>query len=358
MRIADYPEWRETIELLAETGGKTLLVGATDAGKTTFCTLLVNAVLQRGERVAVVDADIGQSEIGPPGCVSLGVPDAPVASLSQIPAARIAFVGAISPHYHLLEHVVAVRQICDYAQAERSFLMLVDTTGMVRGAAARRLKQSKISLLQPDHIVAIQRKSECEPLLLPLRFTDSARIFRLPIASVIQKKPSILRMQRRAARFALYFQHAEIRRFNFDDVAMTGTWLNSGAPLPPPQRKTLIGLLGVHVFYAEMSDRHLGVVTNAVPANQDYFGLIQEQFRQQTMTLTPSSKLRHLLIGLADHNGRTIGLGTLESLDFQTRQIGIRTPLRAASAVKVLQFGFIRVKADGTEAGTNLPGEV
>jgi polynucleotide 5'-hydroxyl-kinase GRC3/NOL9 len=358
MRIADYPEWREIIESLAETGGKTLILGGTDSGKTTFCTLLVNATLEQKKQICVVDADIGQSEIGPPGCVSLGIPESPISALSQVPPSRIAFIGATSPRHHLLEHAVAVREMCDSAMASHPFMLLIDTTGMIQGPAARRLKQGKITLIQPDHIVAIQRKSECESLLHPLRFTDSARIHRLPVADVIQKKPPALRTQRRAARFALYFQNSQIRFFNFDDVAMTGTWLNSGTPLPPPQRKSLISLLGVNVFYAEMYDRHLGVITNAIPGNQDHFGLIQEQFRQQALTLTPASILRHLLIGLADHNGRTIGLGTIESLNFKTRQIGIRTPLRAVAAVKVLQFGLIRVKEDGTEAGTNLPGEV
>jgi polynucleotide 5'-hydroxyl-kinase GRC3/NOL9 len=358
MRIEDYPEWRETIESLAETGGTTLILGGTDTGKTTFCTLLANATLERGERVAIVDADIGQSEIGPPGCVSLGLPDAPVAALSQIPPARFAFVGATSPRHHLLEHAVAVRQMCDCARSSQPFLLLIDTTGMIQGPAARRLKQSKLTLLQPDHVVAIQQKAECEALLSPLRFSDAAKVHRLPIASVIRKKTPALRAQRRAGRFALYFQNAETRLFQFDEVAMSGTWLNGGSPLPTPQRKTLISLLGVNVFYAEMCDRHLGVITNVMPRDQDHYGLIQEQFRQQALTITPAAKLRHLLIGLADQNGRTVALGTLESLNFRTREIGIFTPLRAASAVKLLQFGIVRVKPDGTEVGANLPGDV
>ena len=47
----------------------TMVVGASDTGKTTLTAYLAGALAARGETVAVVDADVGQSEIGPPTTV-------------------------------------------------------------------------------------------------------------------------------------------------------------------------------------------------------------------------------------------------------------------------------------------------
>lgn len=358
MNIRDYPEWEAILARLVEAGGTILLIGATDTGKTTFCTLLVNAALAAGRRVAVVDGDVGQSEIGPPGCVGMGLPDAPIRALIDVSPAALAFVGAVSPQGHLLEHVTAVRTMADAALATHPDLLIVDTTGLLRGSAARRLKQAKFTLLTPDHVVALQRARECEPVLAALRYAERVQVHRLPVPAVITAKPPAFRAQRRAGRFARYFQEAELRLYHFDDVAMTGTWMNAGSAVPPHLLRFASNALGVRVYYAEQCDRHLGLVTNALPAGDQGMGLVLEQFRAQAITITPAGRLRHLLTGLSDGNGRLLGLGLVESIDFRRRQIGLVTPIRAPAAVRLLQLGILRLRPDGTEVGTIRPGDV
>jgi polynucleotide 5'-hydroxyl-kinase GRC3/NOL9 len=358
MNIHDYPEWEETIQALVEMGGTILLIGGTDTGKTTFCTLMINTALEAGRRVAIVDGDIGQSEIGPPGCVGLGVPRSPVRTLSDISAETLDFVGSVSPRGHLLEHVVAVQKATEAARAMNMDIILVDTTGMLQGMAARRLKQTKITLLAPDHVVALERNRECDAILIPWKYTDHLRIHRLPVPSVIRVKPPALRTQRRAGRFALYFQKAQLRVYNFDDVVMIGTWLNVTTPLAPHFQRFLEETLRVRVYHAELYERHLGILTKALPVGEQGMGVVQQQFRAQAITITPAFRLRHLLVGLSDGNGKVLGVGLIESLDFRRRQIGILTPIRAPAAVRHIQFGILRVKPDGSEVGMNRPGDV
>jgi polynucleotide 5'-hydroxyl-kinase GRC3/NOL9 len=42
-----------------------MVVGGVDSGKTSFCTYLANRLVSRNCRVALVDEDLGQSDIGP-----------------------------------------------------------------------------------------------------------------------------------------------------------------------------------------------------------------------------------------------------------------------------------------------------
>jgi polynucleotide 5'-hydroxyl-kinase GRC3/NOL9 len=358
MERQHYPEWQEAIANIAEAGGTVVLIGSTDSGKTTFCTLLANAALEAGKRVAVVDADIGQSEIGPPGCVGMGLPQESIRSLSDIAPTALAFVGSTTPRGCLLEHAVATRLMTDAARVHDPHLVIIDTTGYVIGPGGSRLKHAKLSLLTPDHVVALARGRECDEALMPLKFTDRVHVHRLPVPAVIATKPPTLRAQRRAGGFARYFLNAELREYSLDDIALSGTWLNGGPCLPPHLLRFLSRSLGVYVYHAEEHERRICMMTRGWPPREEGIAAIQEQFRVPVLTITPAQRLHHLLTGLADQNGNWLGIGLIEALDFRRHTIGILTPLRAPTACRLIRFGTLRVKSDGTELGTIRPGEV
>ena len=71
-----------------------LVIGETDTGKTHFTTYLASALLSRGDAVAVVDADLGQSDIGPPTTVGLGRVRLPVERLADAEVVGLYFVVA------------------------------------------------------------------------------------------------------------------------------------------------------------------------------------------------------------------------------------------------------------------------
>ncbi|MCC6728900.1 MAG: hypothetical protein IT208_06125 [Chthonomonadales bacterium] len=358
MDLDDYPEWTGAIADLAASAGTAVLLGAPDAGKTTFATLLLNAACAAERRVAIVDADIGQSEIGPPTCVGMGFASAPVSRLADVPAARLAFVGATSPRGAMVEHVTAVRGMTDAARALGPGLVLVDTTGFVRGPAARRLKHAKLSSLAPDHVVALQRHDECEAVLAGLRRSERTRVMRLPVAAAVATKPPGLRAARRAGRIARYFEGADLRTINFEDVAMRGTWLTAFAAVEPQVLRFLSASLRVHVHHAELGDRHLGIVVDRAPDDERLLDAVREQFRAQALTITVAGWLRHLVVGLEGGDGRLHGIGLLEAMDFRRRQVGILTPVRAVGAIRLLHFGTLRVQTSGSEVGTIRPGDV
>src|SRR5688500_13492087 len=133
MNLDEFPEWSDTLDSVCTSGGSVLLIGGTDTGKTTFAGLLANAVVSRGRIAAVVDADLGQSEIGPPGCVGLGIVSESINSLGDLKPAGLAFVGSTAPRGCMLEHVVAVRRMADQAIERNPEVLIVDTTGFIQG---------------------------------------------------------------------------------------------------------------------------------------------------------------------------------------------------------------------------------
>ena len=55
-----------------------MIAGPTDAGKSTFCRLLVNYAVRMGRRPVFVDLDVGQGSISVPGTIGATVVEEPV----------------------------------------------------------------------------------------------------------------------------------------------------------------------------------------------------------------------------------------------------------------------------------------
>jgi polynucleotide 5'-kinase involved in rRNA processing len=162
-------------------------------------------------------------------------------------------------------------------------------------------------------------------------------------------------------RFAAYFRDAATHAFAFDEIAFIGTWMGGGAPVAAHLLKFLDSTLRppIRVYYAELCDRHLGLMVNQpVPSHSPQLSLALETLKAQAVTVTVAPRLKHLLLGLEGANGKLLGLGLLEALDFRRRMVGVLTPVRAPDAACVLRLGSLRVLPDGKEAGALKPGEL
>ena len=220
------------------------------------------------------------------GCIGLAFADAPVGSLSDLVPQALAFVGNTSPASHLLEHAAGTARLAALA-ADR--MLIVDTCGYIQGGGARRMHQIEFDLLQPAHVIALQRNGELEPILAPLRHRTGCRVHTPPIPAAVTRKSPALRAQRRAMRLASYFETTTLHTFAFDDVALVGTWLGGSDPLPPHLLKFLNQALGFHtrIYHAEMCDRVLGLmVSRPLPTETAGLAMVQEQLKPQSLAVT------------------------------------------------------------------------
>ena len=70
-----------------------MVIGGSDFGKTSFCTYLTNKLVSERFKVTVLDEDLGQSDIGPPGTVAYAFVDKPVTDLFNLKPANTCFCG-------------------------------------------------------------------------------------------------------------------------------------------------------------------------------------------------------------------------------------------------------------------------
>jgi polynucleotide 5'-hydroxyl-kinase GRC3/NOL9 len=176
----------------------TLVLGPTDAGKTTLVTRLAGALAEAGHAVAVVDADLGQSDVGPPTTVGLGRVRGPIERLAQAELLALEFLGATSPVRCLRETAEATARLVRRALDVGCDRVLVDTSGLVEGALGRALKRLKIDRVAPDALLALQRAEECEPILRAGGESGPV-IVRLPVSPTARRSPAARRQARRRA---------------------------------------------------------------------------------------------------------------------------------------------------------------
>lgn len=150
-----------------------MLIGAPDTGKTTLAMDAIRIALAEGRTPVLVDADVGNPTIGPPGCVGMKVFDSEKDISAIEEPDGLQFVGAVSPARLVLQHVVATSLIVEQAR-QRGDVIIIDTTGVASGAVGETLKYHKTELCRPDKVVALQRGEEMEPVVGMLqRFLDT-----------------------------------------------------------------------------------------------------------------------------------------------------------------------------------------
>ena len=200
---------------LARAAGRrvTMLVGGVDTGKTSLATYLANGLRQRGFRVGVVDADLGQSEIGPPTTIGLGLVGRALDRLGDSDVAGLAFVGSTSPRGFVTATVAGTRQMVERAAALGLDRVIVDTCGLIDGPLGRALKTRKIEAVAPDLVICLEREGECGFMSDP-----STAILRLPVGGQASSRSAAERRRHRGAALEAYFRAAMPRRLLVSDL--------------------------------------------------------------------------------------------------------------------------------------------
>ncbi len=292
MEISAPKEWFELLEVLEKEKGVAILLGATDTGKSTLAKFLISHLCQRGLKVGLVDADIGQSFLGPPATIGLSVfkshPDWEVI----LSPPEIFFVGSTTPEGHFPIHLKGVKRMLDKASSYGLDVILVDTTGFVSGEAGRELKSRKIDLVGPCFILALQKDDEMESILEQYKENPLYKTYRLPLSEQARPKSMEERRNNRTNKFRDYFKYSAVQELSIEEVQIEGEVLDpNGAPLP----------------------------------------------------LDWALKMSSLLIGLKDGYDETLALGMIRNYFEEKKMIKVFTPLQEIQRVKTIQLSSLRL---------------
>ncbi len=292
MEIVAPGEWFKVLDILEKEKGIAIILGATDTGKSTLARFLIFNLCERGLKVALVDADIGQSFLGPPTTIGLSLFKSDPDWKLLLSPPEIFFVGSITPEGHFPIHLKGVKRMVDKAVSMAPDLILADTTGFVLGEGGKELKIRKIDLVSPRFILALQESEELEPILELYKESPLLRILRLPLSDGVRARSMEERRIYRHDRFREYFKNSSVHELAIEEVRIEG----------------------------EVYDPN-----------------------GETLPLHWALRINGLLIGLKDSDDETLALGVIRNYIEEKNVVRVLTPFGETEKVKTIQLSSLKV---------------
>lgn len=342
-------DWNNAMERIAAEGKVCLLLGAPDTGKSTFALELANFCLKKIKNVAVVDADIGQSDIGPPGVIGMGFLKGKLADLGEIELEKGYFVGSNSPEGLEIACVSGTFKMVQEALKLGAQKVIVDPTGAVFGRNARILKYCKVDMLKPDSLVVLQNRREIEHLVQPVSRRQECKIFRLPVPAQVRRKGREERRELRRQSFHKYFQEAKEIELNWEQLVTSRTYFRTGRLVAEETKNKIASSLDCALLHAERIPEGLFAIIRG-GFNRAGVPLLKEEGIKR-LIIGREEQFLGLLVGFLDGEGDYLGCGIIQRTDFFANRSKVLVPGDVLKNAKEVAMGSLRIRKDGEEIG-------
>ncbi len=337
--------WKDLPDLLS--GKRVLFLGRVDSGKSSTMLYTLNKLLRSG-KVSLIDSDVGQSDLGPPGVISSKDIAEPVVHTKLLEPDFMHFVGDKTPSGHFLPMIRGVVRALDESRGDT---VLINTTGFVDGGAARALKRSKMEFADPDVVILLE-KEEGDLSHMAKIVPKGVKVFRYRSPAGNRTKSRDYRMIARRALIRRYLSGASTRRIHTGDVELVNTFLMTGV------RKDeyvpfLEHVLETRIHWLEESPDML-VALAAWDVDRRKVAALSDLLNKE-VRVGPVSAYRGLYVGLT-RDGRCVGVGLMEAMNLREGWVDVLSGYEGM--VDGLALGYIRFNAEGDEIGSrgmNIP---
>ncbi|OPY26225.1 MAG: Polyribonucleotide 5'-hydroxyl-kinase [Methanocella sp. PtaU1.Bin125] len=312
---------------LVSVHDRIIVVGQMDTGKSTLIKNLADHM-----DAYVLDADIGQNDIGPPSAVWLGK-----RAEGQYEAIDGYFCGSTSPSGHFLQVIAGVTRL---VQSCKKRSILVNTTGLATGPIGRTLKTEKINAIRADLVIGLQTADELNYLYAFAHAGSEVAMFRPH--PLVTSRSRTQRAEIRGSAYRAHFKGASVRHCRLDEVYVERSLLNNGVAADLARLQAV----DPGIVHAESLDDEALIVSTG-PLEDP--GRIARHMQAGTIYEFRPSDFCGALTGLLSDSGKLLALGIVDSIDFGSGTIDVFTK---AERFSVMQFGSIRLdRADFGSAG-------
>jgi polynucleotide 5'-hydroxyl-kinase GRC3/NOL9 len=312
-----------------------MILGNTDSGKTSFCTYLINKVLSEKRKVAVLDGDIGQSDVGPPSTVAYSFVSKPVTDLFNLQAKNAFFIGETSPGNAVDKMVEGLCLLKKEIMAADPEFLVINTDGWVEGECAVAYKLKLAEELKPGTIFCIHQKDELAPLLTALE----------KFKKVIVESPTAIRQRDKERRKTLrelgykkYLRNSRVQSLSLGWLKVEG---NDSFGLTKPhmnsrEARRICDLLGMKPLQlSDLGDRISIVIGRRRWISPGNIKKVEESIKKRVV-LTRKGEEERLLAALYDGHRRFLGIGILQEVDYLRKALKVITPVSEEASILAL----------------------
>lgn len=320
-----------------------VLLGPTDSGKTSMAAVIANRALARGIQPAIIDADIGQADIGPPGFVSLAVPSEWVTWLRLLDPVAMRFVGSIEPGPVAGRIISSVVDLSLEARRLGAGVVVVDTDGWVSGWAALDYKLDMVRVLRASHVVVVGDYSLYT--LVSRSFQGQTYYARSP--SIIASRGPEERRRLRRENYKRFLDAPE-RVIDLSQAPVAGSCIALSPIEDEGLRQSVESVLGRRV--ARMS-RYPGGICVAVEGDDQVDHQTLKSLQKKVggeVIIVSMGTMRGVILAIVGEDGNEYP-ALLVDIDIKSLRARVKTHYKGE--VRGVIFGRIRLGEEYTEAG-------
>jgi len=322
------------------------VMGGVDSGKTSFCTFLVNSALKKKLKTGIIDADLGQSDVGPPSTVGFSFVDETVTDLFEIDAQYAVFVGSTSPSEAIRKIIAGLTCLKEKIIASCVDFLVINTDGWVEGEEASTYKIRLAKTVSSSAVVGLQKECELNPIVDSL---DGERVLVIDSPQLIQPRSREIRKLLRELSYKKYMKGAKLQSFSLGWVKVRNSLLGAGGPMNRNRLAALSKLLRVKPVYSEENIVAILVVLNkSDDVTEMQINAVEQYFGKRVKVIHEADE-EGLLVGLNDEGDNFLGIGVLHEVDYKRKTLKIYTPV--SEKVDKLCFGQIKLDKNFRETG-------
>jgi len=323
-----------------------VVMGDVDSGKTSFCAYLLNLALKKGWKIAIIDGDLGQSDIGPPSTIGFSHITAPVKDPFEIEAENAYFVGVTSPSgavNRVLDGLTAMKTKALESGVE---FLVINTDGWVNGEDATEYKLQLTTKMDPDIVVGIQQEEELAPILTTLKKT---KVLKIDSSQAVRKRDREKRKILRELSYKKYLKGAKVQSFLLNWIKVERVQFGVGSPFTEGQMEKIRECLGTSPIYGEETPNAVfAVLRRNQWIGEEQMKGIEEVFGKRAKLIREGEE-EGLLVGLQDEKESFLGIGILLGVDYKRRAMKVYTPV--SKDVSTIIVGQVKLERNGKEIG-------
>jgi len=338
--------WESNLSKL-DLRGVSLVLGAMDVGKTTLTVILANKAAAMGLKVGIIDADLGQNDLGPPATVDAAVlvPGRAITHLRMLQPVRAVFLKTTSVERVWREVVYGVKKLVDYlTSSEGVCSIIVNTDGWVSTERAVEYKLHMIEVLQPKNVILIRRADEADRLLKAIeeKFSNQINLVVLPAPPAARVRSREDRRIHREMGYGKYLNPPRDVTLDLRKTPLVNFPVCCGLSLDRELQSYVRKIVKSNLVHCEIISNCLVAVTTNPSLREPE---IQDMPGRGKLIILPSGWERGLLIGLEDENNFLLALGRIRKIYYSTGKIVITVSRNFTDLDKVhhLRLGMIRL---------------
>ncbi len=323
-----------------------MIVGGIDSGKTSFCAYLANKALKQKRRVTIIDADLGQSDLGPPSTVSSCRATKPIRDPFEIAAENISFIGVTSPSGAVSKIIEGIAKMKDKALKRGVGILIINTDGWIEDEDAIKYKVALAKQIRPNIVVAMQEKNELTFLLGALTETQNLAVESSPAT---RKRDREERKLLRELSYKKYLKGARVESFPMGWIQISGVPFGAGVYPSRDRMNTIVEHLGTTPIYCEETPNLIFMVlTKEQWADEEIIRNLEDAVKKKVKIVWEADE-EGLLVALHNRGGKFLGIGILEEINYERRVLKVYT--RVKSDVSSIHVGQIKLDRAGRELG-------